>query len=500
MSRHWTSKLPCALSLKRFPAEVWSWALAALLLVTVGGTCAAQTQAPKPEGIQKIRHVIIIMQENRSFDTYFGTFPGADGIPMKDGVPTVCVPNPMTHRCVRPYVTHEDLNGAAPHSGPAAAVAIDGGKMDGFIRVALAGSSYAYWNFGPNGKPLKIEYHCKNLTDPNCGESAGQGPNRVMVYHVQSDIPNYWAYAKSFVLQDHMFEPVASWSLASHLYMVSAWSAKCSKLNDPMSCKSDLVRLPPRLKPVKTMADLRDQDDTPYAWTDVTWLLHRYHVSWGYYLDHGPEKKKGTGVPPIWDVLPQFTDVHEDKQLSHVHNLEDFFAVLKDGTLPSVSWIVPDGPDSEHPPALVSVGQSYVTNIIDQIMRSPEWDSTAIFLAWDDWGGFYDHVRPPGVDKLGYGIRVPGLVISPYAKRGYIDHQTLSFDAYLKFIEDDFMHGERLNPKTDGRPDPRPTVREDVPILGDLTKDFDFNQQPLPPLVLPEHPKTDLIAPKRSGK
>ena len=93
-------------------------------------------------------------------------------------------------------------------------------------------------------------------------------------------------------------------------------------------------------------------------------------------------------------------------------------------------------------------------------MNGPEWKSTAIFVAWDDWGGFYDHVPPPTVDQNGYGLRVPGLVISPYAKRGYIDHQTLSFDAYAKFIEDDFLDGQRLDPKTDGRPDPRPDVRE----------------------------------------
>ena len=117
-------------------------------------------------------------------------------------------------------------------------------------------------------------------------------------------------------------------------------------------------------------------------------------------------------------------------------------------------------------------------------MQSPEWDSTAIFLAWDDWGGFYDHVAPPSVDQNGYGLRVPGLVISPYAKKGYIDHQTLSFDAYLKFIEDDFLNGQRIDPQTDGRPDPRPTVRENVPQLGDLTADFDFTQSPRAPVVL----------------
>jgi hypothetical protein len=117
-------------------------------------------------------------------------------------------------------------------------------------------------------------------------------------------------------------------------------------------------------------------------------------------------------------------------------------------------------------------------------MESPEWNSTAIFLAWDYWGGFYDHVVPPVVDKNGYGIRVPALVISPYAKKGYIDHQTLSFDAYLKFIEDDFLGGQRIDPATDARPDSRPNVRENAPELGDLKEDFDFTRDLLPPVLL----------------
>ncbi len=133
-----------------------------------------------------------------------------------------------------------------------------------------------------------------------------------------------------------------------------------------------------------------------------------------------------------------------------------------------------------------------MTSLINAVMKSPDWDSTAIFLAWDDWGGFYDHVVPPTVDQNGYGLRVPGMVISPYAKKGYVDHQTLSFDAYDKFIEDDFLHGQRINPATDGRPDPRPDVRENEKILGNLENDFDFSRPPGAPVVLPVHPKTTL--------
>ncbi len=188
----------------------------------------------------------------------------------------------------------------------------------------------------------------------------------------------------------------------------------------------------------------------------------------------------------------------DDHELARDQPLDNFYKQAHDGTLPSVSWIAPAFAVSEHPPALVSAGQSWVTGLINAVMQGPDWKDCAIFLAWDDWGGFYDHEAPPVVDGNGYGLRVPGMVISPYAKPHYIDHQILSFDAYLKFIEDDFMGGARLNPRTDGRPDPRPTVREDAPILGDLTQDFNFNQAPRAPLVLPTHPKTDLIAPQQT--
>src|SRR5690242_11135242 len=117
-------------------------------------------------------------------------------------------------------------------------------------------------------------------------------------------------------------------------------------------------------------------------------------------------------------------------------------------------------------------------------MRGPDWDSTAIFLTWDDWGGFYDHVVPPSVDQSGYGLRVPALVISPYARTGYVDHQTLSFDAYLKFIEDDFLGGQRLDPSTHGRPDSRPRVAENAPALGNLLSECDYHQHPRPPVQL----------------
>ena len=172
--------------------------------------------------------------------------------------------------------------------------------------------------------------------------------------------------------------------------------------------------------------------------------------------------RRRPGTPGIWNPLPNFETVRHDRQEGNIQTTSRFYAAARNGRLPAVSWLVPSAAESEHYPGTVSAGMSYVTRLINAVMRSRDWSSTAIFLTWDDWGGFYDNVAPPHVDENGYGLRVPGLVISPYARRGYIDHQVLSFDAYNKFIEDDFLGGQRLDPSTDGRPDPRPTVRDNA--------------------------------------
>jgi len=239
-------------------------------------------------------------------------------------------------------------------------------------------------------------------------------------------------------------------------------------------------------------------DPTPYAWTEVTWLLHRRGVHWSSYLDHGARSPANPeGVWRMWNVLPGFSDVHQDGQLASIRPLSAFYRQAKAGSLTAVSWVQPDAQDSAHAPALVSTGQAFVTRVINAVMRGSDWNSSAIFVTWDDWGGFYDQVVPPRVDKMGYGIRVPALVISPYAKHGYIDSQPMSFEAYLKFIEDDFLGRQRLNPATDGRRDSRPDVREKLSVQN-LASDFNFSQPPRPPLLLnPCPPATTLVpAPK----
>jgi phospholipase C len=400
-----------------------------------------------------IKHVVIIMQENRSFDQYFGTFPGADGIPMDaSGNPTVCIPDPKTGTCVKPYHDTADINGGGPHDNHSAVADINNGKMDGFVAVKDAGQQ--------------------------------QMLNDVMGYHNQAELPNYWSYAKQFTLQDHMFGPARTWSPFEHNYLVSGWSATCLN-SQASSCSTNLRNVDP--ESVNPAPD--------YAWTDITYLLHKNNVSWNYYVGHGtqPDCDDGSitctptvqnaGSYELWNPLVDFADVRTDGELGNIQDSNNFYTAAAAGTLPSVSWVIPSQQNSEHPNSPVSSGQAYVSGLINSVMQGPDWPSTAIFLGWDDWGGFYDHVVPPSVDSIGYGIRVPGLVISPWAKRGYVDHQTLSFDAYLKFIEDNFLGGQRIDPATDGRSDPRPDVRENAPILGDLGKDFDFTQTPQPVLT-----------------
>jgi phospholipase C len=465
------------------PAAVRACATASILAVVLGvfapgGSAAAAT------GIQKIEHVVMIMQENRSFDTYFGTYPGANGIPKG-----VCVPDPLNGGCVRPFHNPEDKNFGGPHGTGSAINDVNGGRMNGFVGVAEEG------------------LECSS-TDPSCSPCNQREPEAtgkcldVMGYHDAREIPNYWAYAKNFVLQDSMFQSAASWSLPEHLYMVSGWSAVCPKADvNPLDCVNSLDPT----QPGRSWNQPIVPGKATYAWTDITYLLKRAGVSWRYYVYEGAEPdcesneelscepvKQTSKTPGIWNPLPAFTDVQEDGQLANVQSLDGFYTAVHKARacgLPNVAWINPNLRVGEHPRSRISKGQAYVTTLVNAIMRSPCWNSSAIFISWDDWGGFYDHVVPPRVDENGYGLRVPGLVISPYAKKAYIDHQQLSHDSYLKFIEDDFLGRARLDPATDGRPDPRPVVREKTTAVGDLAQDFNFSQTPRQPLLLSPRPE-----------
>ena len=437
------------------------------------GTSGSAPAQP-PKGIERIEHLIFIVQENRSFDHYFGTFPEADGLPTNaEGTFTSCIPDPVAGGCATPFHDPTLIDLGGPHDHGASVASVNDGKMDGFLRALVDGHD-------PCADTRSVA---------DCGTNLGpDGQPDVMGYHDDREIPNYWAYAEAFTLQDRMFGPTDSWTLPAHLFLVSAWSARCEDPNDPMSCTSDIDQ--------RGVVDLQRRGRHPkiYGWTDITYLLHEAGVSWGYYAARnvcGEGESCVDGPTVVQNPLPSFTTVQDNGQIGNVRPHGEFYRSLRDGTLPTVSWIVPgQGGASEHPGngEPISRGQTHVTRLINAVGRSDYWESSAIFLTWDDWGGFYDHVEPPRVDENGYGLRVPGILISAWAKPGFIDHQTLTFDAYLRLIEDLYLGGARLDPRTMSRPDSRPTVREEVDILGDLRTEFDFSQEPLPPLILDPTP------------
>ena len=254
----------------------------------------------------------------------------------------------------------------------------------------------------------------------------------VMGYHDAREIPNYWAYAENFVLQDHMFEPNASWSLPQHLYMVSEWSAFCTNPSTRRRARTRLRTPTPTRRSGTSFATAND-GQLHYAWTDLTYLLHQQNVSWGYYVFQGTEPDCENDAAMTCAPVQQGADdaghlepaalvrptSRQDGQLGNIQSLVELLhGAPSTGRCPRCPGSTPTATCPSTRPALVSAGQTYVTGLVNAIMQSPDWDSTAIFLSWDDWGGFYDHVVPPVVDRNGYGLRVPGIVISPYAKAG----------------------------------------------------------------------------------
>src|SRR5258708_25482381 len=170
--------------------------------------------------------------------------------------------------------------------------------------------------------------------------------------------------------------------------------------------------------------------------------MYKNRVSWKYYVAQGTQPDcedaeatcaampQAVGTAEIWNPVPWFTTVKQDGQLGNIQTIGNFYQDAKSGHLPAVSWIVTNGKVSEHPTALVSEGQTYVTTLINAIMNSSDWSSTAIFLAWDDWGGFYDHVVPPAVDQKANALRPPGIRSRPSAKPAETHHQTFSVDPH----------------------------------------------------------------------
>ncbi len=426
-----------------------------------------------------------------------------------------------TQGCTTLFHDVHDAALGGPHGSVDAQFQLDNGitqsKNDGFVASQILA-------FQASCKKSPMGYLCLDKAATGRHDAAG--------YHTAAELPNYWAYAQHFVLQDRLFEGVRSYSAPSHMELASEWWASCKNSLLVSTCVSGDIL--PSKKPVN------------YPWVNLFQLLDLNGVSWKYYLGQGsepdcdddaldcnPVPQVGT-VPSIFNPSPGFAWVKQRNAAqpgylaAHNPNTDQFLKdipVVAAGAaqlpcgLPQVSWIVPAGDVSEHPGnSGIAAGEMYVTSIVNAVMQSSCWNNTAIFITWDDWGGFYDHVVPPIVDKnsspttpvQGFGLRVPGLMISAWARAGMIDHQLLSFDNYAILFENLFMNGARLDPVALGTPDARPTIRDEVisakfidghsEPVGDLMNEFDFTQTPQPPLVLTTHIPTGLHSFCRPGK
>lgn len=392
---------------------------AAFVAASVSRAATATQHRPQTP----IKHFVTVMQENHTYDNYFGTYPRGNGFPAH-----VCVPiDPQKpHRgCVRPF--HLGSNRVVPadpaHSTATARQQFNHGRMNGFVSAL---------------------------------DRVNQDGRLTMGYRNGRDLPYYWNLAGQYVLYDRFFSSALADNFINHLFWVTGGPAgepavpRGAELGNALPLRGG--------RPITTIFD----------------RLNGAGVSWKFYVqDYNPKLTFRTfrrypanrasqvvRVPLL--SMPRYLKSPELR--SHIVPLDQYYDDLLDNKLPAVSYIVPSGP-TEHPPSSVGSGQAFVRSLINSLIQSPEWKSSAFLLSYDEWGGWYDHVKPPQIDKYGYGFRVPALLVSPYAKRGFIDSTQLDYTSILHFIEQNW----NLKPLTarDAR-------------AQSIAAGFDFQQAPRP--------------------
>jgi phospholipase C len=391
-----------------------AWATTAPAAGAAGATAPAeQTATTTP-----IKHFLVLMQENHSFDNYFGTYPGADGIPRD-----TCMPLDPVHapegECVEPF--HIGGKGVVDlgHGVGTFVGEYRDGKMNGFVSVFV--------------------------------NRRGVG-NQSMGYYDDRDLPYYWNVADDYVLFDRLFTSAAAGSVWNHMFWVTG---------TPGNPDADVLD-PAGFDHIPTIFD----------------RLQQAGISWKFYVQHyqpginfrtpgeGDESAQTVWVPPL-----NYNRFLDDPELhSRIVDMSEYYQDLKNGTLPAVSFMVPSGA-SEHPPGSIQAGERFVRGLVGALMSSSAWPTSAFMWTYDDWGGWYDHVAPPQVDGYGYGFRSPALLVSPYARKGYVDHTTLDFTSELKFIENNWRVA--------------PLAARDA-AAKDITSAFDFSAGPREPVILPD--------------
>ena len=404
---------------------LWSRLAALLPLAFVFGwtACSSGTNTnppPPPPGVSQIKHIVFIIKENRSFDQYFGTFPGADGA--TTGKTSTGATIPLGH-------TPDKMAHDIGHGWYDAHTAIDSGKMDRFDKVSMGSDLTGYTQMQ------------------------------------QADIPNYFAYAHQFVLADRMFSSLEGPSFPNHLYTVAAQSG--GSIDNPQGSTGGIWGCDADAGVTVSVKDSTTgkvtQEPPCFDFQTIVDSLQAANVSWKYYAPASGEAGYN------WSTLDAVSHIRNGPLwASNVVPTAQFLTDAQSGNLPAVSWIV-SGKTSEHPPYSTCGGENWTVQQLNAIMQGPNWSSTAIFVTWDDFGGFYDHVPPPGVDTYGLGPRVPLLIISPFAKKGFVSHTQYEFSSFLALLETRFKLAA-LTSRDAG--------------ASNMTDSFDFAQSPQPPLLL----------------
>lgn len=399
---------------------------------TVSPSAPGVIDASAFETTTPIKHVVFLIKENRTFDNLFGTFPGANGVTAG-----------MDHRISRPLMPGTDgrVPGDIPHCWGCAILAYDNGNMDGFDQ-------------GPTGSWAYTQL-------------------------VRDQLPNYWHWAQHNALFDDFFASAWGPSFPNHLFTIAAQSGgardnprRTGFFSNTFGCDAPPEQLVEvydsegNVEKVAPCFDFRTEGD----------LLNQARIPWAYYA--ATERQRGY-IWSAYSAISRYRE-HPGHWASHMRPVDSVLHDIRSGMLPPVSWITPRFELSEHPEFSFCHGENWTTQVIDAIMGSPMWKDTAIFLTWDDYGGFYDHVPPPNVDLLGFGFRVPMIVISPYAVDGKVSHEQSEFSSVLRFIEDNWSL--------------RPYLTHRDRAATPMHSAFDFSQPPRPPDPLPL--RTDCQGPK----
>jgi phospholipase C len=357
---------------------------------------AAADSLDRVRATTPIQHVVLIVQENRSVDDLFQAYPGADTVATGTNSKGQTIPlAPISLK--DPY----DIDNSAQAFFAACAGRRPGRActMTGFDGEAVFGAH-------------------RKFANPQFG------------YVPRSEAQPYFDIAKQYVLADRMFSSQLDGSFVAHQYLIAAQASQAVNFpNGPWHCgvADDTVLT---LKPQRTFGPR-----IPVCLDNRTLAdeLDAAGLTWHYYAG-------GLGTTAgLWSAYSAIAHVREGPGWQNVTSPPGrFLADVRKGTLANVTWITPLWQDSDHPSTRSAMGPAWVTSLVDAVGASPFWDSTAIFVVWDDWGGWYDHVAPPYADYDGLGVRVPLLVVSPYAKRGYVSHVQYEHASLLRFIEDNW--------------------------------------------------------------